>query len=316
MLKSKTKQIVLRALSKDIERRYISVVSLQSDGRLELDSACLRVLNPTPNEEFVLIDDSSSIIIARKPIAKHENKVIGVISYGSGSGDKVKWRLRLSQEPLRILLTCKVGFRAFKYGDEIALEAEPAIPDSSLESLECERIEDLAPYVLRSARSILHLDCLASSQPLDPSSLDFRLLGQYWLYKYHQDVLDPQLRLLRCSLMDCDGCTKNLPIVRTICWFPAVGYDRAHHARPTILSFRLPYTEAICSELLKECTNWSTKKFGTYPGKKLYRLSDGDLTINLLKQDRGLTINERGLMKIALRELEMYVVNFEARRES
>lgn len=315
MLKSKTKQTILKALQKDMDRRYISVVSLQSDGRLELDNTCIRILNPKPNEEFVLIDDSSSIIIARNPIEIHKKKILGKISYGSGNGDKIKWRLRLTQEPLRILLTCKVGFRVFKYGEEIALEAEPAILDSSLESLECERVEDLAPFVLRSARSILHLDCLIPTQFLNPSSLDFRVLGEYWIYKYHQDPLDPQLKLVKCLEHNCPACLDKLPIVRTICWLPAVGYDRSHYARPTLLSFRLPYTKDICHRLISECDNWKSKKSKIDPGTKLYRLSDGNLQISLIKQDQGLTMNERGLMKISLKELESYVINFENRRE-
>ncbi len=55
--------LILRALKKDIERRYISVSRLQSDGRLELDRACLSILNPKDEEEFNIIDDGSSIII-------------------------------------------------------------------------------------------------------------------------------------------------------------------------------------------------------------------------------------------------------------
>src|SRR5687767_1035862 len=105
------KDVVLSAIEKDIYRRYISVVPLQADGRLELDAACIAILAPSPGEEFSIIDDTSSIIIARKPIEAHRDKVLATTTFGSGSGDKVKWRLRLSQVPLRILLACKVGFR-------------------------------------------------------------------------------------------------------------------------------------------------------------------------------------------------------------
>lgn len=319
-----TKEVVLSALEKDINRRYISAVSLQADGRLELDSVCVNVLSPSPGEKFYIINDNSSIIIARKPLPEHEDKVISQIVFGSGSGDKTKWRLRLPQVPLRILLACKVGFRAFRYGDAIALEAEPYIP--SLEIDNVSSIEELAPFVLRSARSILHIDCVTSDQAIKPE-LNFRLLGEYWIRKYHQDPLDTEFKLLRCAGNNkCVYCEKNFIIVKTVYWFPVVGYHlQYHYARPSLLSFKIPATTKICSPLIEECENWALemKKIdniekycdkGTvvYDGKKLFKLAyNSRVELGLIREDQGLSIEEKGLMKIALKELEGYIDNFD-----
>src|SRR5260221_6233344 len=135
----------LSALEKDLERRYIATSRLQADGRLELDKACIGLLDPKDGEEFSVIDDNSSIIIVRKPLPEHESKVICTAKF-----DEKKNRLRLAQRASRILLTCQVGIRVFKYNDEIALEAEPYIePVTNLCSLNLTSFDELAPYVLR-----------------------------------------------------------------------------------------------------------------------------------------------------------------------
>lgn len=319
------RETVLSALEKDIDRRYISIVSLQADGRLELDSACLGILSPKPGEKFSIINDSSSIIIARNPILDHKEKVISNIVYGSGVGKKIKWRLRLSQETLRILLACKIGFRAFKYGNEVALEAEPYIPPASIQLHEASTIEELAPYVLRAGRSIIHIDCVTERQNIVPMEFNFRLLGEYWIRQYHQDPMDPNFTLLKCGA-DCKHCKSDFPIVKSIYWFPVVGYHfQQHYARPALLSFKMPALSSVCDEITQECANWAieSKANGTvekycehgivnYSGKKIYKISsDGTITISKHEEDSGLTVEEKGLMKIAFKELEAYIDRFD-----
>lgn len=319
-----TKETVLTALQKDIYRRYISVVPLQADGRLQLDSVCTAVLNPKPGEKFYLINDNSSIIIVRKPIPEHKNKIINTIKFDSYTKRfKHKWRLRLPQTALRILLTCKVGFRAFRYGSEIALEAEPYIPSGRDNIKYVESLEELGPFVLRSSRSILHIECISPEQRFQVSELGFRLLGEYWIRRYHQDYLDPDLKLLRCSGKICSYCESSLPIVKTIYWFPVVGYHfQQHYARPALISFKMPATESVCADLVEECWEWkrfaelnipNAEKYCSrgivqYHGKGLWKIaSEGKINISKVREDEGLTTEEKGLMKIALKELEQFI---------
>lgn len=210
---------VIAALEKDIYRRYLSVVRLQSDGRLELDKVCLDILSPEEGEKFDIISDCSSIIIARNAIPQHRGRIISNISFDipkskTKSHRYGKGRLRLPRAALRILLTCRVGFRAFRYGNEIALEAEPYIPPAGDQIWNAESIEALAPHILRSPRSILNIMCVAPTQQLVPDELGFRTVGDFWKTKFHQDPMDPEFTLLRCAEVECEHCKAGYPIVR------------------------------------------------------------------------------------------------------
>jgi hypothetical protein len=320
------KDVVISAIKKDLHRRYISVVALQSDGRLELDRTCINLLSPVLGEEFSIINDRSSIIIARNPIKQHEDRVIATATYGSGIDGKTKWRLRLSKAPLRILLACKVGFRAFRYGDEVALEAEPFIPPAGSHIYSSSSIEELGPYILRSSRSILHIHCASANHSIFPTELGFKLIGEYWCEKYHQDIHDSSMSLLYCEGDNCKFCSKNLPIVKTTYWFPVIGYNfKQHYARPTLLSFSVPFGSSICEVLLSECSKFTAKKdkcnnlyvksgninFSNDNLFKIYYSKQGGINIMKLKSRQALTKEEKGLMKLSFKELESYIKEFD-----
>ena len=319
------RETVLAAIEKDIYRRYISVVSLQADGRLELDSSCLAILSPKQGEEFSIINDKSSIIITRSPIEEHKDKVISKIAYGSGKGN-IRWRLRLPLESLRILLTCKVGFKAFRYGKEIALEVEPFIPPTNPYLKDAKIIEDLAPHILRSSRSILHIHCISENQKLFPEELGFRILGDFWKIKYHYNPLTAS-KIICTGSKECVACLEQFFINKTDYWFPAIGYHyQQHYARPTLISFNNPVSTPlarILAPLYKDCRvcqkrikkkkikgNYCSNGLISYHGKKLYKISCGDsINIDLIKKDAGFTKEEKGLMKLSHKEILSFIKN-------
>lgn len=326
MLQSRDK--ILIALEKDLERRYISTSRLQADGRLELDKACIGLLDPQDGEEFSIIDDISSIIIVRKPLPAHQNKVICTAKF-----DEKKNRLRLAQRASRILLTCTVGIRVFRYNGEIALEAEPFIePVTNLAALNLTSFDELAPYILRSSRSVLHIDVLDQKQNIQHSGTTFRILGEYWIEKYHQNIMDTSLENLRCQPGDCDYCKNktDFPIIKKILWFPAIAYENRSYARPAILSFHQGQntsTMSVCADLVDKCERWRKYSDGAeqyfrqgimqYHGKNLFKIftnNEGFVEINDISSQhpkyKEMSIEEKGLMKLALKELEMCVVNY------
>lgn len=311
---------VIIGLSKDLSRRYISTSRLQSDGRLELDRACLNVLNPNDNEEFSIIDDSSSIIIVRHPSKQHLNKVIAKTIYKES-----RRRFVLPSSVLRILLCCKVGIKAFSYGLETALEIEPLIsPPSNLLSLNLTSIDELAPYVLRSSRSVLHIDIFDRHQKINHSGTTFRTLGEYWVSKWHSDVTDTEFKYIKCDGQDCKLCNDNLtyPMSHQVIFFPIIAYENNHYPRPGIISFHSSTTNttttSIYVDLKIECKEWAKKcntvepyyKKGIidYTGENLYKIETndlGDVEISDVKNSRykNISIEENGLMRLALREL-------------
>lgn len=319
-------QKVLTALEKDIKRRYISISKLQSDGRLELDKTCLAILNPKHDEEFTIIDDNSSIIIVRNPSEEHKNYIFGTAKF-----DEKRQRLRLNQKASRILLTCSVGIRAFKYNDEIALEAEPYIePIEDLASRNIGSIDDLAPFILRSSRSILHIDVFNSKQRIKHSGTTFRILGEYWLEQFHQNLTDVEFKLIRCkNNNDCSLCkeTVNNPIMKTILWFPIVAYEHRMYPRPGLLSFYRNNSVGVCADLIDKCERWRKyssnveqyfkKGIVDYHGENLYKIftnDEGFVEITdiseVYPQYTSLTAEEKGLMRLALKELESFILNY------
>lgn len=318
----------LAALEKDLERRYISTCRLQADGRLELDKACIGLLDPKDGEEFFIIDDISSIIIVRKPLPSHENKVICTAKF-----DEKKNRLRLAQRASRILLTCMVGIRVFKYNGEIALEAEPYIePVSNLSSLNLTGFDELAPYVLRSSRSVLHIDVLDQKQNIQHSGTNFRILGEYWIERYHQNIMDTSLENLRCTPNNCEYC-KNItdfPVIKKILWFPVIAYENRAYSRPGLISFHMGQnisTINVCADLVDKCERWRKYSDGAeryfkqgimqYPGKNLFKIftnGEGFVEINDISSKHPkyteMSMEEKGLMKLALKELEETVINY------
>lgn len=321
------RDLVLRGLKKDISRRYIATSKLQSDGRLELDKACLSILNPKDGELFFIIDDLSSIIIVREPLESHKNQIISTAKY-----EENRKRLRLSQIASRRLLTCKIGIRVFKYNNEVALEVEPFLTEpKDLVSLNITSIDELAPYVLRSSRSVLHIDVLDRHQKINHSGITFRTLGEYWLTNWHQDVTDIDFKYVKCTGQNCVKCADKLtyPLSKNIIWFPVLAYEENHYPRPGLLSFHSSTintsTTSVYIDLKVDCKEWA-KKCGTvepyfkkgiidYTGEKLYKIETnyiGDVEITEVKNSKykNISVEENGLMRLALKELVDTVNNY------
>ena len=319
---------VIKALSKDISRRYIATSKLQSDGRLELDKACLNILMPHDGEEFYVIDDVSSILIVREPLEADKSKIICSAKY-----EEKRKRLRLNQLASRILLTVKVGIRVFKYGtNQIALEAEPYIDEpKNLFSLNLTSIDELAPFVLRSSRSVLHIDVLDRHQNINHSGTTFRILGEYWLTKWHQDITDLNFKYEKCTNQDCAKCLDKLtyPLSKNIIWFPVIAYENNHYPRPSLISFHSSTTNtsttSVYVDLKVSCKEWA-KKCGTveqyfkrgvidYTGEQLYKIETnyvGDVEVSEIKNSKykNISVEENGLMRLALKELIDTVNNY------
>lgn len=319
---------VLAAWEKDLSRRYIATSKLQADGRLELDKSCLDILNPKDDEEFFVIDDRSSIIIVRKPLPSHESNVICKAKF-----DTKKRRLRLNQRVSRILLTCTVGIRVFRYNGEIALEAEPYIdPPENLTQLGLSSFDELAPYVLRSSRDILHIDVLDVKQQINHSGTTFRILGEYWVERFHQNVLDVNFELLRCEGSECKYCDDkiNYPVMKRIFWFPTICYESRTYPRPGLISFHANKNSStidVCADLIDKCERWAKysnnveqyHKHGIidYHGENLFKIFTDDQGIVKITdisaqhpKYKGLSMEEKGLMRLALRELEIFVHSY------
>jgi hypothetical protein len=312
-VKNLERKTILQALEKDIARRYISTSIIQSDGRLHLDAACIGLLSPKDQEEFTVLDDNSSIIIVRKPLEADLSKVLLTTKW-----DSKQKRLRLPPNAVRILLACKVGFRAFRYGNEVALEAEPFIEPRKIDK-SIEDVFDLGKYVLRSSRSLYWLNIVSPNQKFYPFTTTFKLIGEYWIKSYHRDVLDPELKEYLCSVSDCEMCKQNIPISKTIYWFPIISYDSGY-SKPGLISIKNTAKNNF-SELFEECKNYrdSVKDqnikqyhqtgFSQYVGNKLF-----EITANAARQaelsskvSEPITQEEKGLMKLALKELETFV---------
>jgi hypothetical protein len=319
--------LILRAIKKDLERRYISVSRLQSDGRLELDKACLNILNPKDEEEFNIIDDNSSIIIVRNPLDIHKDKVISKAIYKEKRG-----RLQLAQNACRTLLACKIGIKAFRYNQETALEVEPFVdvPNDKF-YLNLTNIDELAPYILRSSRSVLHIDVLDRHQKINHSGTTFRILGEYWITNWHQDITDQNFKYIKCPKNDCEYCLDSLtyPLSKQILWYPIIAYEQNHYARPGLLSFhsstKNTSTTSIHIDLKVDCKEWAKKcgiveqyfKRGVidYTGDKIYKIQTndiGDVEVSQVEdiQINSITQEENGLMRLALKELMDTVNNY------
>jgi hypothetical protein len=320
---------ILAAWEKDLERRYIATAKLQADGRLELDKSCIDVLSPKDGEQFYVIDDTSSVIIVRKPLPMHESMVICVTKF-----DEKKKRLRLNQRAARILLTCTVGLRVFRYNDEVALEAEPYIdPPKDLTKLNLTSFDELAPYVLRSSRSVLHIDVLDEKQKVQYNATTFRILGEYWVEKFHQKISDINFELFRCKPNNCEYCQNKLdfPYMKSIYWFPIIAYETRNYPRPGLISFHMNNksltTMNVCADLVDKCERWSKysndveqyHKHGIidYSGENLFKIETNELgnveIIDISAQHpkyTSLSIEEKGLMRLALKELESYIVTY------
>lgn len=308
------KDKVVSILEKDINKRYIAVSSLQADGRLHLDQTCINILAPKENEEFFILNDNNSVIITRSMDSAHNNKLISTIKYGSGK-NSIKWRLRIPQVPLRKLLSTKVGFRAFKYNGQIAISAEPYLDSNYLNSLSS--IDDLTTF-LTEGNKIIHIECVTYKQNVI-SNVKFRLLGEYWKTSYHLDPFDSGFNFINCNGYSCKYCKKKYIIAKSIYWFPVVAYHNNGSAIPALLSFKLPNIYDICEPLVNECDSWNSgNKYhanGTtnYDGNNIWSISskNGILSVDYVRSDNGLTVEEKGLMKIAYKEINDYISNFE-----
>lgn len=324
MLHINERERVLSALEKDINRRYISIGRLQSDGRLELDKACVDILQPKEDESFSLVNDHSSIIIVRNP--RLTDEIISVVKW-----DSSKRRLRLPPSAIRILLACTVGIRAFMYNKEVALEIEPYLQPPNERFINAETVEQLAPHVLRPPRSILHEDILTDTTVIDEPVL-FRLVGEFWDRRQHQDPLDKDLKWILCAGVDCKACIEQFPIISRTIWFPCLSYSADKwFPRPTLLSFRMGNSvwnsKSVCMPLINECFSFSKtnseaepyfiKGSVSYQGDSLFELSNdssGKLIINHHNDEnlqRNFSIEEKGLLKIAFKELQEFISSYE-----
>jgi hypothetical protein len=324
MLHINERERVLSALEKDINRRYISIGRLQSDGRLELDKACIDILQPKEDESFSLVNDYSSIIIVRNP--KLTDDIISTVRW-----DSSKKRLRLPPSAIRILLACTVGIRAFMYNKEVALEIEPYLQPPNKRFIDAETVEQLAPHVLRPPRSILHEDILTDTTVIDQPVL-FRLAGEFWDRRQHQDPLDKDLKWHLCTGVNCKFCNEQFPIISRTIWFPCLSYDtNKWFPRPTLLSFRMGRSvwnsKSVCIPLINECFAFSRsnpevepyfiKGSVSYQGDSLFELlndSSGKLTIDKPSHEelqRNFSIEEKGLLKIAFKELQEFISSYE-----
>ncbi len=321
MLHINERERVLSALEKDINRRYISIGRLQSDGRLELDKACVDILQPKENEIFSLVNDYSSIIIVRNP--RLTDDIISTVKW-----DSSKKRLRLPPSAIRILLACTVGIRAFMYNKEVALEIEPYLQPPNELFVNAETVEQLAPHVLRPPRSILHEDILTDTTVIDEPIL-FRLVGEFWNRRQHQDPLDKDLKWLLCTGANCKFCNEQFPIISRTIWFPCLSYSaNKWFPRPTLLSFRMGWnSKSVCMPLINECLAFSNSNVGvepyfikgsvSYHGNTLFELSNdsfGKLIIdkpNYEGLQKSFSIEEKGLLKIAFKELQEFISSYE-----
>lgn len=310
----KNNKLVLSALEKDFSRRYIATGKIQSDGRLNLNKACINLLQPNDGDEFYLINDSSSVILVRKPLDGDEKKVIATAKW-----EKSKGRLRVSPNAMRLIMACKVGFQVFNYNDDIAIQIEPYIePPQGLSDLDIYSVSDLSKYILRSSRSLFHLDIVSLYQEV--SDLNFRILGEYWVNSFYQDLLDETQTWKPLNKSD-----SNKDVVLTKYWLPIIAYEKGHYARPGVISFNEKSLDAF-SEIIKECKEWSRNnkekaqyhKSGIveFTGSKLFKLSNiiNNVTIqdisNLYPKYKCLSVEEKGLMKLALPEIDSYIKKY------
>jgi hypothetical protein len=282
---------------------------------------------PQDGEEFFVIDDGSSILIVREPLEIDKSKIICSAKY-----EEKRKRLRLNQLASRILLTVKVGIRVFKYGNSIALEAEPFIDEpKKLLSLNLTSIDELSPFILRSSRSVLHIDVLDRHQNISNSGTTFRILGEYWLTDWHQDVTDVDFKYAKCLGKDCSKCDDKIsfPRSKSIIWFPVIAYEGNHYPRPGLISFHSSTTNtsttSVYVDLKVACKEWA-KKSGTveqyfkrgvidYTGEQLFQIETnyvGDVEITELKNSKykNISVEENGLMRLALKELVEVVNNY------
>jgi len=324
MLHINERERVLSALEKDINRRYISIGHLQSDGRLELDKACIDILQPKENESFSLVNDHSSIIIVRNP--RPTDEIISTVKW-----DNSKKRLRLPPSAIRILLACTVGIRAFMYNKEVVLEVEPYLQPPNELFIDTETVEQLAAHVLRPPRSILHEDILTDTSVIEQPIL-FKLIGEFWDRRQHQDPLDKDLKWILCTGANCKSCMEHFPIISRTIWFPCLSYSaNKWFPRPTLLSFRMGNSmlnsKTVCMSLINECYSFAENNPGTepyfikgsvsYKGDSLFELSNdlfGKLTIinhNNENLQRSFSVEEKGLLKIAFKELQEFIFGYE-----
>ncbi len=184
---------------------------------------------------------------------------------------------------------------------------------------------------MRSSRSVLHIDVFDRHQKINHSGTTFRILGEYWLTNWHQDITDLDFKYIKCPKNDCKYCLDTLtyPQSKNIVWYPVIAYEQNSYPRPGLLSFhsstRNSSTTPIHIDLKVDCKEWAKKcgiveqyfKRGIidYTGDKLYKIETndiGDVEINQVEdvQVNSITQEENGLMRLALKELMDTVNNY------
>jgi len=318
-MKKQLKEKVLSAIEKDFSRRYIATGKIQADGRLELNKFCINLLQLKDRDILYVINDHSSVILVKSPLKHDAPNIISKAIW-----DAKRKRLRLNPDATRLLMTCEIGFQVFNYNQDIAIQIEPYIrPPSNLLNKKINYIEDLAPFILRSSRSTVHVDILSETQLIN-EKLSFRLIGEYWISKIYTDPLDNK-KYYNDDLKDNStiySCYK-------VTWFPVIIYEDNNYSRPGLLSFN-EKTLHICSSLIEECNSWSLNidakmqffKNGKFDfnGENLYKINYNDNNIELININKDhpkykkISLDEKGLMKLALPELINCVKNYEKNR--
>ena len=313
------KEKILSAIEKDFSRRYIATGKIQADGRLELNKFCINLLNLKDKEDLFVLNDNSSIILVKNPTEKDKAKVISTAVW-----EAKKKRLRLNPNATRLLMACDIGFQVFNYNNDVAIQIEPyIIPPKDLFSKNLSKIEDLGPYILRSSRSMVHMDILSDTQLVN-TDLSFRIIGEYWLSKIYFDPLDNK-KYINDEIKNDNSIYSTYEIF----WFPVIIYEKSNYARPGLISFNKD-TAYIANDLIEECHSWSKNikaktqffKNGSfdYDGENLYKIIYKDNLINIENISKNhpkykkLSVDEKGLMKLAFSELISLKTEYENRR--
>lgn len=318
-MKKQLKEKVLSAIEKDFSRRYIATGKIQADGRLELSKFCVNLLQLKDKDTLYVINDQSSVILVKNPLTQDAENIISKARW-----DAKRKRLRLNPDATRLLMTCEIGFQVFNYNQDVAVQIEPYIrPPCNLLNQKINYVEDLAPYILRSSRSTVHVDFLSETQ-LTNDDISFRLVGEYWISKIFTDPLDNKV-YYNNDIKD----ESSIYSCYKIYWLPVIIYEANNYARPGLLSFN-EKTLHIASNLIEECDTWSQNisakmqfhKSGTFDfaGDNLYKLNYNDNNIEIININKDhpkykkLSLDEKGLMKLALPELTNCVKNYEKNR--
>ncbi len=144
--------------------------------------------------------------------------------------------------------------------------------------------------------------------------------------------MDTSLENLRCMPGDCLYCKNkaDFPIIKKILWFPVIAYEARAYSRPGLISFHVGQsnsTMSVCADLVDKCERWRKYSDGVekyfshgimdYNSPDLFKIftnNDGFVEIKNISSEHpkyiGMSMEEKGLMRLALKELETCVINY------